>query len=134
MTDTDIILPENVLSTLNNNVNELGKYLTDLSRIIVTMQNRIEELEANRIAVTVSHAQVNQIRQMIRTCADDICNKYMIQDKKKICAAIRKDLMKRYRIKDLHDLPANAIAGAMAYIEHYSNIRLFMQLKNGPNN
>ena len=110
----------------------LGKYVVNLSMIVNQMAIRLDEMAARERKITVSHDEVKQLMKMIRIYAGEFCDKYGLPDPKPVRAAMKKDLMKRSQIKDLHDLPENAITGAMNYLEHYSNIRLVMSLKTGP--
>ena len=121
---------QNNALALAQNVDQLGRYLMQMGQLLGTMQRRLDEMEARQAAVTISHAEVKRLQGMIRSRADEICRKYELTDKesqKAFRAAIKKDLLKRYQVKDLHDLPAGALAGADKLIGEWASIRLVME-------
>ena len=116
--------------TLYENISQMGKYMAQMGQLIGQMQRRMEDLEARQAAVTISHADVKRIQARIRARADELCGKYNLADRespKKFRAAINKDTMKRYGVKDLHDLPAAGMAGAENMIGSWVNIRMAME-------
>lgn len=130
MSDNTIILPENVLAALDANVNQLGSVVMKLSTIMLSMQHRLDELEENQKRMTVNHEFVKKLQASIRVYADQFCDKFSLPDPKPVRLAMKKDILKQFQIKDLHDLPDSAKIGVVNYLEHYSNIRLVMKLKN----
>lgn len=122
-------MPEMVVQ-LGQNVEAFSKYLVQMAGVIQTMQARLDEMEKNQRAVTVSHAEVKGIQQMIRVHASDFADKYFLPDVKPVRNAMKKDLLKRYNVKDLHDLPVSAMTQIMTYLDHYANIRLVMDQTN----
>ncbi len=124
------VLPMAKVPALQESVEQMGRYLAQMGQLMATMQRRMDEMEARQAAVTISHADVKRLQKMIRTRADEICRKYELQDKdspKIFRAAIRKDLLKRFLVKDLHDLPAAALIRAEALADSWANIRLVME-------
>ena len=124
------VLPMAKVPALQESVEQMGRYLAQMGQLMATMQRRMDEMEARQAAVTISHADVKRLQKMIRTRADEICRKYELQDKdspKIFRAAIRKDLLKRFLVKDLHDLPAAALSRAEALADSWANIRLVME-------
>lgn len=122
-------MPEMVVQ-LGQNVEAFSKYLVQMAGVIQTMQARLDEMEKNQRAVTVSHAEVKGIQQMIRVHASDFADKYFLPDVKPVRNAMKKDLLKRYNVKDLHDLPVSAMTQIMNYLDHYANIRLVIDQTN----
>ena len=121
---------EEQLPALNTAVAQLGQYVGQLGMIIGAMQRRMEELEAKQAAVTVRHEDVKRLQALIRMRADEICGKYDLKDResaKIFRAAIKKDLLKRFGVKDLHDVPAAMLGGAETMIGGWTNIRLAME-------
>lgn len=115
---------------LQENVEQLGRYLMQMGQMMNAMQRRLDEMEARQAAVTISHAEAKQLQALIRGRADELCRKYNLQDKdspKIFRAAIKKDLLKRFGVKDLHDLPAAALVRAEALLNSWGNIRLVME-------
>jgi hypothetical protein len=124
------MLPMAKVPALQESVEQMGRYLAQMGQLMATMQRRMDEMEARQAAVTISHADVKRLQKMIRTRADEICRKYELQDKdspKIFRAAIRKDLLKRFLVKDLHDLPEAALSRAEALADSWANIRLVME-------
>ena len=115
---------------LQANVAQLGQYIGQLGVIISAMQRRMDELEKQQAAVTIRHEDVKRLQALIRMRADQICGKYNLQDKDSpriFRAAIKKDLMKRCGVKDLHDVPAAMLGGAENLISGWTNIRMAME-------
>ena len=128
--DLMAVIPLSKVPALQENVEQMGRYLVQMGQLIGQMQRRMEDLEARQAAVTISHADVKRLNQLIRIRADEICRKYSLDDPesvKKFRAAIKKDTMKRYGVKDLHDLPAAGMAGAENMIGSWVNIRMAME-------
>ena len=115
---------------LQANVAQLGQYIGQLGVIISAMQRRMDEMERQQAAVTIRHDDVKRLQALIRMRADQICGKYNLQDKDSpriFRAAIKKDLMKRCGVKDLHDVPAAMLGGAENMISGWTNIRMAME-------
>lgn len=135
----DIALPE-IEKSLAMNVQQMGGYLLQMASMMANMQKRMDEMEAQQRAVTMSHDEVKIIQGMIRTKAGDYCLKYDICSQgclRSISAGIRKAILTRYGVKDLHDVPAIARQAVEAQIQHWSDVRLMMKCReklreNGP--
>ena len=128
--DLMAVMPLSKVPALQENVEQLGRYIMQMGKLIGQMQRRMDEMEARQAAVTVSHADVKRIQARIRSRADEICRKNNLQDKDSpriFRAAIKKDVLARYQVKDLHDLPAAALAGAGKQVDSWTNIRLIME-------
>ena len=125
--------PQDV-AAMGENVQKMGQCILQLGQMMATMQKRMDELEELQAAVTISHADVKRLQAMIRARADELCEKYNLQDResrKAFRAAIKKDLQKQYQVKDLHDLPAAGLPGAVNLIRRWVNIRLVMERRDG---
>ena len=123
------LLPETAVQ-LHQDVEQMGALLMRMGQVISTMQRRMDELEARQAQVTISHRDVKQLMARIRWKAGEICRKNNLQDKDSpriFRAAIRKDVLARHQVKDLHDLPATALAGAEKQVDTWTNIRLIME-------
>lgn len=134
MEDLMAVLPLSKVPALHEDVERLGSYLVQLGAIVGSMQRRMEELEAKQAAVTIRHEDVKRLQALIRMRADQICGKYNLQDKDSpriFRAAIKKDLMKRCGVKDLHDVPAAMLGGAENMISGWTNIRMVMDRRRG---
>lgn len=128
-----ISLPETA-SELQASVQLMGRYLTQMAGMIAAMQRRMEDLEEQQQAVTISHRDVKNLNAMIRARAAEYCDKYQLKgpkDETRIRAGIRKAVLTRYSIRDLHDCPQIALEAVKMQIERWSDIRLAMQLRDG---
>ena len=124
-----ILLPDTAVQ-LHQDVEQMGALLMRMGQVIGQMQRRMDEMEARQAAVTVSHADVKRIQARIRSRADEICWKNNLQDKDSpriFRAAIKKDVLRRHQVKDLHDLKAAALPGAETQIDRWTDIRLLME-------
>ena len=123
------LLPETAVQ-LHQDVQQMGEMMVRMGQLITAMQRRMDEMEARQEKITVSHRDVLQLMARIRWKAGEICGKYTLQDKesgKKIRAAIKKDVLRRAQVKDLHDLPAAMLPAAEKQIDSWTDIRLIME-------
>lgn len=115
---------------LEESVGRMGRYVLQLGQLVGSMQRRMEELEQQQAAVTIRHADVRRLQAMIRSRAEEICGKYELTDPDSpriLRAAIKKDLMRRCGVKDLHDVPAAQLPGAESLVNGWTNIRIVME-------
>ena len=123
------LLPDTALQ-LHADVQQISGILLQMGTLISNMQRRMDEMEARQRQVTISHGDVKRIQALIRARADEICRKNNLQDKDSpriFRAAIKKDVLKRHQVKDLHDLKATALSGAETQIDRWTDIRLLME-------
>lgn len=115
---------------MSEDVKLFGQYLAQLGHMMATMQKRMDEMEARQRQVTVTHEEVKRIQRLIRMRAQEICDKYALEDDespKAFRKAIRKDVMNRWGVKDLHDLPEAGAAAVRSAIGSWVNIRMVME-------
>lgn len=113
-----------------DDVKLLGKYLKQMGNMMAAMQKRMDEMEARQRQVTVTHEEVKRIQRLIRMRAQEICDKYALEDDespKAFRKAIRKDVMSRWGVRDLHDLPEAAAGAVRSAIGSWVNIRMVME-------
>ena len=112
------------------NTRKMGEMILQMAGMMAQLQRRMDEMEKAQAAVTIRHDDVKRLQALIRMRADQICGKYNLQDKDSpriFRAAIKKDLMKRCGVKDLHDVPAAMLGGAENMISGWTNIRMAME-------
>lgn len=127
---TELMRMEAAAVDLSANVNLLGAYLSQLGGIIRTMQLRMDEIEAQQRTVSITHQDVQSLHKLIRMRAGQLCDKYGLTtaaDERAIKNAIKRDILTKTGIKDLHDLPAVALPGVRRDVDRWSSIRLIMQ-------
>lgn len=125
-------VPMETAVMLQQNTEQLGAYLVQMAQMMLRMQNRLDELEEKQKAVTVDHQEVKMIQQLIRLRADEYCEKYGLVDPKdagKIRAAIKKSILQRYGIRDLHDMPAIARQAVEAQISRWADIKIVLRIR-----
>lgn len=130
MEDLMAVLPLSKVPALQENVEQMGRYLMQMGQLVAQMQRRMDEMEARQAAVTMSHGDVKRIQALIRCRADEICRKYNLQDEKSpkiFRAAIKKDVLRRCQVKDLHDIPEAMRAAVDKQIGSWTDIRLVME-------
>lgn len=123
------LLPDTAVQ-LHQDVEQMGALMMRMGQIINTMQRRLDDLEERQAKITISHGEVKRIQGLIRCRADEICRKYNLQDKdsqKIFRAAIKKDVLRRWQVKDLHDIPEAAISAVGNLISGWTNIRMVME-------
>ena len=125
-----IVVSHKAIAETEANVQRMGEMILQLGTMIGTMQRRLDDMEERQAQMTISHAEAKRLQALIRGRADELCRKYNLQDKdspKIFRAAIKKDLLKRFLVKDLHDMPAAALGRAEALVDSWVNIRLAME-------
>lgn len=123
-----------IAGALAENVRQMGQYIGQLGTIIGALQRRMDEMERQQAAVTIRHEDVKRLQAQIRMRAEQICGKYELTDRDSLRifrAAIKKDLLKRYGVRDLHDIPAAQLSGAQSLVDGWTNIRLVMERRAG---
>ena len=98
MEDLMAVLPLSKVPALQENVEQMGRYLMQMGQLVAQMQRRMDELEARQAAVTISHMDAKQLMARIRWRADEICRKNNLQDRDSpriFRAAMKKDVLKR---------------------------------------
>ena len=113
-------------------VGRLEECLAQMGRMLAAMQRRIEDMEAREQAVTVPHSEVKVIMARIRFRSGEIVEKYGLEkaQAKVFRSAIRKEMLKKYGIRDLHDLPASEIGAAERWIDGWNSMRLVMECRD----
>ena len=125
-----VVITAQTMNEMEENTRRMGEMILQLGTMMGTMQRRLDEMEERQAQVTISHAEAKRLQALIRGRADELCRKYNLQDKdspKIFRAAIKKDLLKRFLVKDLHDLPEAALGRAEALVDSWVNIRLAME-------
>lgn len=123
------LLPETAVQ-LHQDVQQMGEMMVRMGQLITAMQRRMDEMEARQEKITVSHRDVLQVMARIRWKAGETCMKYNLQDAQSVKifrAAIKKDVLRRAQVKDLHDLPAASLPAAEKQIDSWTDIRLIME-------
>jgi Cu/Ag efflux protein CusF len=126
-----IVMPE-VVQELSGNVEALGAYLVQMGQMMNRIQKRLNEMEENQKKITLTHQEVKDLQVLIRLRAMEYCEKYQITDPaclRKVSAAMKKAVLTRYGVKDLHDVPAIARSAVEAQICHFTDIRLVMKCR-----
>jgi hypothetical protein len=117
---------------IQQNTEKLGAYLVQMGQIMLQMQNRLDELEERQRLATLSHEDVKGVQILIRNRSVEYCEKYELRDtgsRRAISGAIKKAVLKRYGVKDLHDVPAIARQAVESQISKWADIRLAMKCR-----
>lgn len=117
---------------MQQSVAQLGQYLTQMGSIMLQMQHRLDQLEAKERLVTLSHDDVKEIQGLIRNRCAEYCEKYELRDlgsHRAISGAIKRAVLRRYGVKDLHDVPAIARLAVEYQISKWADIRLAMKCR-----
>ena len=125
-----VVISADSMNQMKENAQRMGDMILQLGTMIGTMQRRMDEMEARQAAVTISHADVKRIQARIRSRADELCGKYNLTDRespKKFRAAMKKDILRRWAVKDLHDLPDAALPAVEKALDSWTDIRLIME-------
>ena len=125
-----IVVDPKTIRGVEENVRQMGEYLAQMGQMLAGMQRRLNDLEEKQGRVTISHADAKRLQARIRARAQEIGEKYRLTDPesmKRFRAAIKKDVLRRYGVKDLHDLPEAALPGAESLVAGWTSIKLVME-------
>lgn len=125
-----VVVSAQSMNAMKENAQKMGEMILQLGTMIGAVQKRMDEMEARQAQVTVSHRDVLQLMARIRWKAGETCKKYNLADggsAKCFRAAMKKELLRRWQVKDLHDLPAAALPAAEKMIDNWTDIRLVME-------
>jgi N-methylhydantoinase A/oxoprolinase/acetone carboxylase beta subunit len=128
----EITLTQDDAAAIRGNVEQLGAYLIQMAQMIQRMQQRMDEMEAQQKKVTLSHRDVKDILQLIRIQGADYCMRYNLLDDgsaKAVRAGMKKAVLNRYGVKDLHDVPAIARQAVEALISRWADIKLVYRIR-----
>jgi len=127
-----VVITAQTMNQMQETAQRMGDMILQLGTMVSTVQKRMDELEARQRRVTISHGDVKRIQQLIRIRAGEICGKYQLaaEDGKAFRAAIRRDVLKRWGVKDLHDIPEAALGAVESAIGSWVNIRMVMERRN----
>jgi len=121
---------DELLSRLGEGVLTLEDCLGQMVRMLGAMQRRLDEMEARETQITIPHAEVVRLQGRIRARSREICEKYELTDAesgKAFRNAMQKEMLKKYSIRNLHDLPAAQLPAAERWIDGWSSMRLVME-------
>lgn len=113
-------------------VGEMRTMIAQMARLLQDTRNQMEEMQGQLKKVTVTHDEVKQVQALIRKAAEDFCFRYGFSDPadlRTVRADLRKTILNRWQVKDLHDIPQVALGNVGKLIETYGNIRLVYQLR-----
>ena len=117
---------------LKQSVGEMQLILVQMARLIRETRQQMEAMQAQQRQVTVSHAEVKRIQAAIRAAADGFCDRHGFAeaaDLRAVRSDIKKTVLGRWQVKDLHDVPQIALGSVFKLIENYGNIRLVFRLR-----
>lgn len=120
-------------NSLAGSVQQLESYMTQMGQMILRMQNRLDELEEKQRMVTLSHDEVRAVLALIRSRGAEYCEKYALTDaasRRAVTGAIKRAVLSRYGVKDLHDVPAIARQAVENQIAKWADIRLVMKCRD----
>lgn len=120
------LVPEEITRQMAVSVAQLG-------RIVSVLARKVEEMEAESAQrVTVTHAQALQLRKLIDAKAQAVIEQYRLircDSAVQLRRLIKKELLTRLGIRDLHDIPLAAWDRAVGIIDGWSNIQFVLMLK-----
>ena len=125
-------LPAETVKELRQSVGELQLIVAQMARMIRDTRQQLEDMQAAQRQVTVSHGEVKKINAAIRAAAAGFCERHGFteaEDARCVRADIRKTILARWQVKDLHDIPQVALGSVMKLCENYGNIKLVFRLR-----
>ena len=126
----EMTLPQRDVQDLHADVIRMGEMILRMGNLMGAMERRMQELEDKQRQITASHDDVKCLNDLINIRVKEICGKYALPDpgdERAIRAGIKRDIKKRYGIKDLHDVPEVALTAVQKQIDRWTDIRLIMK-------
>ena len=126
------LLPAATARDLRKSVGEMQLILAQMARLVQDTRQQMEEMQSQQRQVTVNHGEVKKINAVIRSAAADFCNRHGFTDAadlRTVRADIRKAVLTRWQVKDLHDIPQIALGNVYKLIGNYGNIKLVFRLR-----
>ena len=125
-----VVVSAESMERVEADTRRMGELVLQMGQMMGKMQQRMEELENRQAAVTICHREALKLMARMRNRADELCEKYGLGDpesRKALRAAVKKDVLKRAQIRDLHDLPESMLSAAERQIDSWTDIRLVME-------
>lgn len=126
------LVPANTAKDLRESVGQMQLLIAQMARLLRDTRSQMEEMQAQQKKVTASHEDVKRIQKAIRAAADEFCARHGFtdaEDLRAVRADIKKTVLSRWQVKDLHDIPQVALGSVGKLIETYGNIRLVFRLR-----
>lgn len=126
-------VPMDTAKDLRQSVGELQLVVAQMARLVRDTRKQLEDMQSQQRQVTVNHGEVKKINAAIRAAADAFCDRHGFGDTgdlRAVRADIRKTILGRWQVKDLHDIPQIALGNVYKLIENYGNIRLVFRLRD----
>lgn len=114
---------------------QLTTLVQRFSSVLLAMDQRMAKLE--RLLdrkVTIEAKQYKAIQKAVKERAKELCDKYKLDQKeagKVIRKAITSEVLTRYGIQDLHDLPDNYFDIVLQEIAGFTSYALVCKLRGG---
>lgn len=105
-----------------------ARQVRELTAALLMLQKEVEELKRdNAQKVSVNHQQAKGLAARIRQRAEALCDKYDLDPKihgAAFRAAIKRDVLNGYGVKDPHDIPLRDLDLAMEQIDAWTSYAL----------
>ena len=126
------LVPIKTARELRESVGQMQLVLAQMARLLRDTRSQMEEMQAQQKKVTATHDEVKRIQAAIRAAAEYFCSRHGFTDPadlRAVRADIKKTILNRWQVKDLHDVPQVALGSVGKLIETYGNIRLVYRLR-----
>ena len=126
------LVPISTARDLRESVGQMQLVLAQMARLLRDTRSQMEEMQAQQKKVTATHEEVKRIQAAIRSAAEYFCSRHGFTDPadlRAVRADIKKTILNRWQVKDLHDVPQVALGSVGKLIETYGNIRLVYRLR-----
>lgn len=112
---------------LTDMVAKLGAYIAQLDARLRAQEDALSD------RVTISHDQQKALMACIRRRAEEMCVKYGLPDKAlaPLRTRIRRDVMARFAVKDLHDIPLRMLPDATHAVSAWDSYIAILHLRRG---
>lgn len=105
-----------------------SRQVRELTAALLMLQKEVEQMKRdNARKVTVNHQQARGLASRIRERAEALCDKYDLDPKvhgAAFRAAIKRDVLNGYGVKDAHDIPLRDLTLCMEQIDSWTSYAL----------
>lgn len=104
------------------------RQVRELTAALLLLQKEVEQMKRdNARTVTINHQQARALAARMRERAEALCDKYGLDARihgAAFRAAIKRDVLGGYGVKDLHDVPLHDLELAMQQIDSWTSYAL----------
>lgn len=122
---------QELTGTQSTQLHQLQNVVTAISALYAQMDARMTALERERTAATILHKDALRLARLIRERSDDECARYGLGSagRKVLIHELKRAVLNRYGVKDMHDVPQLRLQDAEKYIAAWPSFRAVIKAR-----